>query len=84
VATALFFSLFAWMTAEAHSSQPAAASASVSTVQRVEVHRGDTLWGIANKNLPDGENVRSYMNKLMKKNNLTGSALYEGQLLYLP
>lgn len=50
----------------------------------VDVCPGDTLWEIASAHLPEGENVRSYMNKIKKANGLKNSDLKSGQILVLP
>ncbi|MFM9326757.1 LysM peptidoglycan-binding domain-containing protein [Paenibacillus mesotrionivorans] len=54
------------------------------TVYTVDVCPGDTLWGIAASHLPEGESVRSYINKIKKTNNLKNSDIRAGQILVLP
>ncbi|WP_010273571.1 LysM peptidoglycan-binding domain-containing protein [Paenibacillus senegalensis] len=49
-----------------------------------DVAAGDTLWSLANRYVPEGESVRSYMKKIREVNQLTGSLLREGQILYIP
>lgn len=54
------------------------------TVYTVDVCPGDTLWEIAASHLPEGESVRSYINKIKKMNNLKNSDIRAGQILVLP
>jgi LysM repeat protein len=54
------------------------------TIYTVDVCPGDTLWGIAASHLPEGESVRSYINKIKKTNNLKNSEIRAGQILVLP
>lgn len=55
-----------------------------SAKRTVDVCPGDTLWDIASSNLPEGENIRSYMNKIKKANGLKNADLKSGQILILP
>ncbi|GIP32632.1 LysM peptidoglycan-binding domain-containing protein [Paenibacillus sp. J2TS4] len=52
--------------------------------KEIDVAPGDTLWSIANKHAPEGEDVRAYLSKIKKMNQLKSVVLHEGQLLYLP
>lgn len=54
------------------------------TVYTVDVCPGDTLWEIAASLLPEGESIRSYINKIKKANNLKSSEIRAGQILVLP
>jgi Tfp pilus assembly protein FimV len=54
------------------------------TKRTVDVCPGDTLWDIASSHMPDGENVRSYMNKIKKLNGMKNADLKSGQILILP
>lgn len=50
----------------------------------IDTVAGDTLWALANKYAPEDESVRSYMDRIRKANNLSGSLIREGQILYMP
>lgn len=50
----------------------------------VDVGRGESLWSIAQDNLPPGMNIKVYMDKIRHLNDLKGSVLEEGRILYLP
>jgi len=49
----------------------------------VVVKKGDTLWDIARKYNQSGD-VRKYIRKVERINNLTDSLIYEGDVLKLP
>lgn len=51
--------------------------------QRITVEKGDTLWGIAKRYNADGD-IRSYINKIEKVNNISDSTIYEGEVILLP
>lgn len=53
-------------------------------IHTVDVCPGDTLLDIAAANMPEGENVRSYMYKIKKLNKLKNSSIQAGQILILP
>jgi nucleoid-associated protein YgaU len=76
-------SFFVW-NAYADNGQPGTAGTPTAAVQKVEVHSGDTLWGIASRHVPQGGNVRTYIEKIVKKNHLNSTKLSVGQLLDLP
>ncbi|WP_171681948.1 LysM peptidoglycan-binding domain-containing protein [Paenibacillus planticolens] len=84
------FSFGAMVQAYAASSSPTSNNVSTPTVSKVVVQEqvviqaGDTLWDIAADHKKDGENIRSYVDKVKKKNHLTTSSLKEGQVLLLP
>jgi LysM repeat protein len=50
----------------------------------VDVCPGDTLWDIASAHMPKDGNIRSYINKIKKINNLKSSDIRAGQILVLP
>lgn len=50
----------------------------------VSVERGDSLWKIAGEYKPDGKDTRDFMRTIAKTNNLSGTTVYEGQMLYIP
>lgn len=51
----------------------------------VIVQRGDTLWSIAANQAPEGSDVRTYIYKLRKVNDLSaGDVLKEGDVIKLP
>ncbi|MNC84087.1 Cell division suppressor protein YneA [compost metagenome] len=54
------------------------------TIYTVDVCPGDTLWDIAVAHLPEGESVRSYINKIKKENGLKNADIRAGQILVLP
>lgn len=53
-------------------------------VERIYVQYGDTLWDIAKDHTAPGEDVRDVMARIKKFNGLRSSAIYEGQILYVP
>ncbi|MFC0214709.1 LysM peptidoglycan-binding domain-containing protein [Paenibacillus chartarius] len=54
------------------------------TDQTVIVEQGDTLWDIAQEHAPKGMDVRSYIERIKRVNQLNGSSLKVGQQLLLP
>jgi hypothetical protein len=64
--------------------QPVSYKQTVKTVYTVDVCPGDTLWEITLAHLPEGESVRSYMNKIKKENGLKNANIRAGQILVLP
>jgi LysM repeat protein len=50
---------------------------------KITVEKGDTLWGIAKRYNTDGD-IRSYINIIKKVNNISGSTIYEGDVILLP
>jgi len=54
-----------------------------SGVERIVVHRGDTLWGIAASRYP-GDDVQARVAEIEAGNHLAGAALSPGQILILP
>ncbi|HZA60717.1 MAG TPA: LysM peptidoglycan-binding domain-containing protein [Actinomycetota bacterium] len=48
------------------------------------VRPGDTLWEIAERQLPAGEDPRPLIEDIRRANELADSALVEGQTLLLP
>lgn len=57
---------------------------SVQIPNHLIVEHGDTLWSIASSRISEGQDIRSYINKVKKLNQLTSTYLYEGQILLLP
>ena len=49
----------------------------------VTVEKGDTLWDLA-KEYGKGGDIRRYIYKIEKANNMTSSDIYEGDVLLLP
>lgn len=47
------------------------------------VQKGDTLWKIASKAVPEN-NPRSTVEEIKKKNNLDSSLIYVGQIILIP
>ncbi|MBP1961807.1 LysM peptidoglycan-binding domain-containing protein [Paenibacillus aceris] len=85
--TVFFFG--AMVQAYAASSSPASTNVSAHTAskavhEQVVIQAGDTLWDIAAAHKKNGENTRSYVDKIRTKNHLTTSSLKEGQVLLLP
>lgn len=70
--------------AQSAASVASTVKASPDVVRTVDVCPGDTLWGIASLNMPEGGNIRSYINKLKKLNGLKSSDIRAGQILMLP
>lgn len=50
----------------------------------IDVMEGDTLWGIAAIHAPDHEDIRKYIDRIKKVNQLETSVLKIGQVLELP
>lgn len=49
----------------------------------VSVAAGDTLWGIASR-YKNSEDIRKYIYKIKKINNLKTSMIYEGEVIKIP
>lgn len=49
----------------------------------IVVESGDTLWDLA-KEYSGGKDLRQYIRKIEKANNITGSIIYEGDVLKMP
>lgn len=54
------------------------------SMKLTDVGKGDTLWSIAKRHAPKDEDIRTYIDKIMRVNGLQKPTLQEGQLLYLP
>ena len=52
--------------------------------QTVVVGEGDTLWSIAQNNLPRRTDIRNYIEQIRKMNQLDSAVIYPGQVLDLP
>lgn len=53
--------------------------------QQVVVHRGDTLWAIANRWTEDGEDIRVVVQRICEANNIANNSyLLPGQRLLVP
>ncbi|MCH5186929.1 MAG: LysM peptidoglycan-binding domain-containing protein [Oscillospiraceae bacterium] len=50
----------------------------------VSVERGDSLWSIAGEYKPISGDTRAFMQTIAKMNGLSGTTVYEGQVLYIP
>jgi LysM repeat protein len=70
--------------AESSSEAVVQTSSSEASMKKVVVATGDTLWGIAKQNAPDGQDIREYVYRLQKVNKLKSSVLHAGQTLILP
>ena len=53
------------------------------TYTTVTVEQGDTLWDLAREYNKNGD-IRQYINKIEKVNNITDSIIFEGDILKLP
>lgn len=51
--------------------------------ETITVQRGDTLWEIADRYNKGGD-IRKVIYEIKKSNNLTGSIIYEGDILRIP
>lgn len=49
----------------------------------VTVEQGDTLWDLAREYNKEGD-IRKYIHKIEKVNNLTDNIIFEGDILKLP
>lgn len=52
--------------------------------EQIVVLPGDTLWNIAEEHAPRGSNIRQYIQKLKRVNDLDDSPIHAGQILILP
>ena len=50
----------------------------------VSVERGESLWSIAGEYKPASRDTRAFMQTIAKMNGLSGTTVYEGQVLYIP
>ncbi|WP_405079247.1 LysM peptidoglycan-binding domain-containing protein [Paenibacillus chitinolyticus] len=65
--------------------QAAASNKQESAEASVIVQRGDTLWSIAESQAPEGSDVRAYIYKMRKVNQLSaGDVLKAGDVIKLP
>ncbi|MDF2814814.1 MAG: hypothetical protein K0Q81_1014 [Paenibacillus sp.] len=55
-----------------------------SSKHNIIVLEGDTLWSIAELHAPKGQDIRAYIQKLKRTNQLSSSALQAGDVLVLP
>lgn len=49
----------------------------------VTIQKGDTLWDLA-KEYSEGGDIRNYIQKIQKVNNLTGGEIFEGDIIKMP
>lgn len=56
---------------------------SANSGDRIVVHSGQTLWGIAESHYP-GTSVEQAVSEIEAANHLSGAAIRPGQTLYLP
>lgn len=59
-------------------------ASSLAQYQSVRVQQGDTLWAIAGNYAPEDMDVREYICKIKKANNMDRSDIYAGDELLLP
>lgn len=59
-------------------------ASAVQEKREVIVTFGDSLWAIASRHAPDGQDIRLYIEKIKKANGLSSGALKAGQKLVLP
>lgn len=50
----------------------------------VMISGGDTLWDIALRHKTQNEDIRKFIYKIKKLNNMQSSSIYEGDLLKIP
>lgn len=48
------------------------------------VKSGDTLWSVAKLYVPDNMDIRKYIDRIMKENDMESPALIPGQVLHIP
>lgn len=65
-------------------SAQASSESSAVTFDYVTVSAGDTLWSIAQENVPAGSDARDFMYELATVNNLESADLTPGQRIALP
>jgi uncharacterized membrane protein len=54
-----------------------------SEFEMITVKRGDTLWDLAEER-SNGTDIRRYIEKVKKMNDMTDSSVYEGDTLKMP
>lgn len=52
--------------------------------EQVTVMPGDTLWSISRQQVEPNEDIRGYIQKLIRLNGLKGADIHSGQVLLLP
>lgn len=52
--------------------------------KKVIVNKGDTLWKIALKNMPDGYDVRKMIYEIREFNNMDSADIYPGDIIKIP
>lgn len=50
----------------------------------VTIESGDTLWNIADKYMPDGNDLRKCVHVLCQVNSITADSIYPGQIILVP
>ena len=50
----------------------------------IQVKRGDHLWGLAQEFKPDNEDIRLYIKRIQKLNDLDNDNIYAGDYLIFP
>lgn len=50
----------------------------------VEVEKGDTLWIIAKKYMPEGYDIRKMVFEIMEANNMEDGTIYPNEILRVP
>jgi nucleoid-associated protein YgaU len=48
------------------------------------VKSGDTLWAVAQKYISENQDIRKYIDRIMKENGMETPALFPGQILHIP
>lgn len=81
---ALAVSFGAIVTYAAQEAGSLSSSAASQAYESVVVYEGDTLWSIAAEHRPQQIDIRTYIRKIQKLNQLSSAYLQEGQVLLLP
>lgn len=54
------------------------------SMSKIYVEKGDTLWAIAERNLPPRTDVRNFINEIKELNNLESVLIREGDIILVP
>ena len=54
---------------------------SITTEITYTISKGETLWSIAKRYKQDNQDIRDYIYKIEKLNNMTSAMVYEGQTI---
>lgn len=50
-------------------------------IEQIQINKGDTLWQIASKRVPENKDIRAFIEEIKKENDLKDSNIQEGQVI---